>query len=218
MRYHTQKKRASARSTAGLTLVELLIVVVVISVVAALAIPALNAFRGGDRDLSVATATARLVNKTRDQARRRNRAYFISFNEFGQDEPTGTMEIREGKTNRCSMMVADAIGNSHFVEKVPFGITEVPGYNGKVERSVGLVAYRLTPDVEEVQTGPLEFCVGADGAIFQRTASAGAFNPIEDRLRIAVQRYEGGPGNWRREAPRRALEVTFAGGAQLVVQ
>lgn len=204
-----------ARSTGGFTMVELLMTVAIISVATVVAWPALSTFMSSKGEAGTATSVARMINKVRDQARRRNRAYVMRFTGFSGNEPGGLMEILEGNGPSCnSVQVALAV-NTRLIEAVPHGQTDMGAYVGYVEKMVGLSGW-FAPEVDGLRDDVLELCSAPDGSITWR-ADGGVSQPIAGRLRIQVQRFEG-EGDWHAEGPARGVEVTFAGGAQMAVR
>lgn len=207
-------RRAGRR---GFTLVELMVTVSIISVATVIAWPALSSFMGNKGDAATATAVARMINKVRDQARRRNRAHFIQFREFSQDAPTGQMVVREGKSTSCAALVNDVGNNSRLLETIPFGGTDPLDYKGNVEPRVGLAGWMSPEEGADRRTESLELCASPDGALTWRPAGNGVLTPIAGHLRVAVQRFNN-EAAWETEGPPRGVEITFAGGAQMAVK
>ncbi len=202
------------RASAGFTLIELLMVVAIVTVATVVAWPTLSTFMGRSGEAGTATAAARLFNRVRDQARRRNRAYLVRFDDFSQVEPTGTMRLIEGSTGSCRALHA-APGGGQELQIVPYGQTPQGNYDGHVEKKVGLRGW-VAPGEEALRAATLDVCVQPDGsATWQQ--SGGTPVPIAGALRVLVQRFNFEGGGWRIEGPPRGVEMTFAGGARMGV-
>lgn len=198
---------------------ELLIVVVMIMVMTLLAYPSLKSFSARNSDTNVATAVANMLNKVRDQSRRRNRAYAVVFDVFGvdNDAPRGRMIIREGDSDSCRRTFADINGNSRPIERVPYGQTVEEDWVGEKVGIVGLYGW-VEPggNLRAPKRTRLELCASPDGSMLR--VNNGIPAAITGRLRVGIQRYiERLDGGWRNEGPPRSVELTFAGGARLWV-
>ena len=76
-------------------------VVVVIMIITMLAYPSLKSFSGRNSDASAATRIIRRVNRARDQARRRHRAYLVDFALMLADQPGGRVDFYEARSGSC---------------------------------------------------------------------------------------------------------------------
>ncbi|MCA9541943.1 MAG: prepilin-type N-terminal cleavage/methylation domain-containing protein [Myxococcales bacterium] len=199
----------------GFTLSELLLVIVIIGLITLIAYPAMKSFSGRNDDAGAATWLAQLVNKTRDQAQRQNRAYLIDFPIFLAGEPGGRMDIFESTSNSCTV-TAGALDNEDaldLIEAVPFGRTDIEQYFGPREELVGLSEWALGAATSRER---LRLCFSPSGAA-SRIAGQAA-EPIGGDLELRVQRFEGGDnGPFTPVGPPRRVQITFAGGARMRV-
>lgn len=192
----------------GFTMVEMLLVIVIIGLITVVAFPALSTFSIRNDDASAATKVSRLINRVKDQARRRNRAYIMRFDTMDGEQPRGRMSVRETTSTSCSLSDFDA---ARPLKQVPFGSTPVPDYRGERTENVGLIGWRQ--DEEEIGTGDLTLCASPSGALAVG-AGPGAV-PLAGQLELHVQLFDLGSGNWRRMGPPRVVEMTYAGNARL---
>jgi prepilin-type N-terminal cleavage/methylation domain-containing protein len=88
----------SRRREAGLTLLELMIVVTIIAVVAAAAAPTIGASFGERRSNETALDIVRLARRGRSEAVGYGRAYLLRFDAGGN----GAFELYRGDSNRCN--------------------------------------------------------------------------------------------------------------------
>lgn len=197
------------RVARGFTLVELLLVIVIMGIIALVAYPALVSFQARDRDASAATALSRLINRTADQARRRNRAYLVQIIEHSAAEPLGRVVIRESSRPSCSLTTLDA---TRILQTVPFGATDEPDFKGDQEVDVGLAGWRRNGGAE-VSPDDITLCIGPNGAL--AVGFGPDAEPLSGRLEVLVQRFELSGGDWVASGPARTVEMTYAGGARL---
>ncbi len=197
------------------TLVEMLLVVAMIMLLTLLAYPSLRTFSARNADTGVASDIARLLNKARDQSRRRNRAYVMEFRDFGNASPVGRLVIREGHTSSCQASVVDLNSNSRLIKTVPFGQTPQGSFVGHVTLNVGLMGWVAAGEnLNQVSRNALSFCFTPDGAMHK--VNERAVSLLSGRPRVLVQRFaEEFEGGWIREGPPRTVEFSFAGGARL---
>ena len=203
-----------SRGQVGFTLVELMMVVAVISVATVVAWPTLSSFMDKNADAGAATSVSRLINRVRDQAQRRNRAYLLRFSGFSGNAPGGQVGVVEGNGTSCSRL-SDRPDDGRVLETVPFGQTPQGDYNGHVEKKVGLLAWS-PPGVDGLRQDALDLCVGPDGST-QWLQAGGVPQPIGGQVEMRFQHFTLENGNWAREGPARTVQVTFAGGAQMGV-
>jgi prepilin-type N-terminal cleavage/methylation domain-containing protein len=213
------RHRPYALRSAGFTLVEMLMVVVILLVLTLVAYPALSTFTARDSGLQSASATARLINKVRATARQQNLAYVVTFTGFSAAQPLGVVEIRRGNSNSCAAVTANVANNSVLVKRSLFG-QQPPPDNTPVNDSsdtvsqVGLSGWLQSSDAvgAQLRNNNLVLCVKTDGALIDAATLA----PLAGVTRLKVQRFEGVPGGgWRQAEPARTLDLTFAGQTHL---
>ena len=130
--------------TRGYTIGEMLMVLVIIGILTYVAVPAMGTFTDSNLDLSAATRITHTINRAKDQARRRNRAYVIDFVLMVSDAPGGRIDILETPGTSChraSESVFDE-GGARIVHSLPVGGSDAPDYKGPNEKNVGLVGWR----------------------------------------------------------------------------
>ncbi|MCA9524781.1 MAG: type II secretion system protein [Myxococcales bacterium] len=197
------------RRVRGFSMVEVLLVTVLMGIIAALAYPALRTFSGRDADANAATSVARLVNRVKDQARRRNRAYVIQLTQLAVNRPQGLVTIRESSRSSCMLTV---LAQTRVLQQVPYGQVVIPDYGGDQETEVGLFGWTLD-DGANVAQGDLTLCVSPNGALAIDIGDAAV--ALSGRLDLLVQRFAPAGGAWTLEGPPRRVELTYGGGARL---
>ncbi len=199
---------------AGFTLIELLLVVVTIMLLSLLAYPSLKSFNASNADTDVASAIANTINKVRDQARRRNRAYAVTLRDFNGATPNGRMVIREGSSSSCRETFADLAANSREIERIPYGQAVEEDYPGKTVLFVGASGWAApNGSVANPTRTPFELCASPDGALLR--VANGVPVALTGRYQVVVQRFIAQEDGWAREGPLRTVELTFNSGARL---
>jgi|LauGreDrversion4_2_1035121.scaffolds.fasta_scaffold475561_1 prepilin-type N-terminal cleavage/methylation domain-containing protein len=193
----------------GYTLTELLFVVLIIGVITTLAYPSMQSITHRQNDLDAALRLRDLINKTRDQAAQRHRAYGITLRDLKKTEPGGVLEVWEATSNACERL-ADAAARSLVTEE-PFGRAVVAGQGAPRASKVGVVGWRLGLR-GDLDLNPLRLCVSPSGAV--RAFDGVGYAPLVGVLHLAVQPFMG-EGDWTPFGPPRFVEVTFSSGARL---
>ena len=170
----------------GYTIGEMLMVLVIIGILTYVAVPAMSTFTASNLDLSAATRMTHTINRAKDQARRRNRAYVVDFVLLVADGPGGRIDILETlgtSCHRASENVFDE-GGSTLVHSLPVGGSDAPDYKGPNEKNVGLVGWRL--DDGAYSTRRVRLCIGPDGATSVIRAR-GSSEPLAGRFEFFLQ-------------------------------
>ena len=68
-------------------------------------------FRGSNDDASAAARISRTINRARDQARRRNRAYVVDFALMVANRPGGRIDFYESKSASCNVSIDNVVAN-----------------------------------------------------------------------------------------------------------
>jgi len=89
------------RRTAGFSLIELMIVIAIIGLVAALAAPAISTAMAERRAGQAAIDVVRLGRRARAETMAFGRAHLIRFNNFGSTGSDGSMRLWRGRTSSC---------------------------------------------------------------------------------------------------------------------
>jgi len=191
------------------TITELLFVVLIIGVITTLAYPSMRSITHRQQDLDAALALRDLLNKTRDQAALRHRAYGVTLRDLKGAEPGGVVEVWEATSNACDAL-SDAATRSLVLEE-PFGRAAVAGRPAPRADKVGVAGWRrgLRGDLDLT---PLRLCLSPGGAV--RVFDGVGYSPLAGPLHIAVQPFMG-DGDWRPFGPPRVVELTFSAGARL---
>ena len=223
MTRHAERQRSNRCK--GFTIAELLGVVAIIGLVLFLGVPLINNFSARDNDGGAATRLTHNFNLTKDQARRRNRAYIVDF-EFGLDTVGGLMTVSESGRSSCRATIEERKAGNTVVEIISefaFGIGGIAAweqrnlgrtYRGSVERHVGLTGWSRNGGL--VGANALSLCINPDGALSVIVDQA--IEPLSGRLNLQVQKFALSDGNYVRQGPHRDVELSFAGPARMVLR
>lgn len=201
----------------GFTLYELVGVVAVVTIVAMIAYPSMQSFVGRNDDASAATRISRTINRARDQARRRNRAYVVDFALMVANRPGGRIDFYESKSASCRVSIDNVVANRRtqytLSESLPVGGTEVDEYSGPNEELVGIRGWRVGTGA--ITSQRVRLCLAPDGST--SIAEGATPQPLPDGFQVLVQRY--GAGHLGQPVgPMRRIQMTFAGPARLAVK
>lgn len=192
----------------GFTLLELLLTVVLVGIITTLAVPAMKSVTRRSEGHEIAAQLAHLINMSRDQATRRNKAYHMILNEFNAAMPSGVIVISEAPANTCQSIL-DRPDLVRRLESKPFGLTTLAETEPSIRPFVGLAGWNR--DHEGWQYSALELCVNPKGGMFVKW---GAFyTELTGMLALGVQQYFSDP--LRPLGPPLTVELTFSSGAKV---
>lgn len=205
------------RRPRGVTLVELLVVVVLLIVLSVVAYPSLRSFADRDKEAGAVTFASRLINRVKAQAKQRNRAYLMQFSLFGNGAPQGLIQVREGNSPSCRTVSQDP-GQARVIQSCALGNTPADnfGCEASQEETVGLLD--VFPGSAQ-QGGLVTLCVKPDGAIldsFTLRPYAAFEGGRAGSLVIRFQRFQTVEGGL--VGPPRRLMVPFAGPARMELE
>jgi hypothetical protein len=140
------------------------------------------------------------------------------FSSFSGDRPQGWVEVREGTGPSCVRSAGDIVANTRLLRRFLYGGQQPPGGDLTVNDTnetiddVGLDGW-MPPDgnLANLRRNDLVLCIKTDGAVID----GATLLPLTGRVRLMVQRFEGGDQGWRKTEPGRAVDLTFGGQAHL---
>lgn len=144
------------RSREGFTVLELMIVLVIIGVGAALAAPGIGSAISDSRAADVAVDLMRLGREARSEPLTNGRAHVLHY-EAGA-EGTGRLELYRGTNNGCNTQVWDLAAEDRIDEVV------ADDYNPDASHTI-----RVTSDAQ------VDLCYQPNGAVMVRAAGGGRF-------------------------------------------
>ncbi len=200
------------RGERAFTLYELLGVLVVIAILTMVAYPSIKKLSNPNKDASVAGEIAQLFNRSKDQARKRNRAYLFSFSNFSKEQPRGTLDIREANNPSCRKSAVDVANLSKSIRRVPFGAETFEDENvGEIQAEdpeIGLLEWEDEEDT--VSSQPLLLCISPKGSTWR--VVEGVPKPVE-RVSLLLQHFATAKGP--PEGLPRRVDFRFGAGARL---
>ncbi len=189
------------------SMTEALFVVLLIGLTSVIAFPTYDAFVSKHKDYDISSQIANLLNRTKEQAQRRTRAYKIDIESMNNGAASGLIRISESYKSSCDSIV-ERPNEVSIVWNEPFGNTVID--NRKSSRTdVGIRGFRMGRIGGFVQQ-PLTLCVGIDGAFYWLNANK--FTPVSGVLQIAIQQFT--PES-QISGPPRLVDISFGGGASV---
>ena len=201
---------ADRHHSSAFTIMELLLVVVLIGIVTTLAVPSMRSVVRRHQDLDVASNIATTINKIRDQATRRNKAYQVIVSEMNAATPQGRISVFEASGSGCQSLIARP-AQVHAVDSFPFGMSGGDQERPIKDKNVGILGWRIGVEQafnEDEQT----YCFSSNGALYK--FNGGTYTPVSGVLNLAVQSFIGDRA-WSPFGPPIIIELSFSSGAQL---
>lgn len=206
------KSFVKLRSQRGFTIVEVLLILVLIGVITTLSMPSMRSLMSQSSDLKAATRLLHILNQTRNQSTRRNRAYRVEIRGWGGQQPQGQLSILEAPRNTCASLV-DQQNRVVEIDRFAFGQSQVQAEQSAPQPEVGLLGWKRSLEQDALLEDPLFLCISSSGAIFLQEGDV--FTPLYGTLSFYVQRFRGGGGNWSVSTPPQQVHLQFSSGAQL---
>jgi type II secretory pathway pseudopilin PulG len=201
-------KRRHPKSTSAFTMNELLVVLMLLMFVSTMAFPSYQAMMKRGKDWDIATELTHFINRTKEQAQRRTRAYQIELDQFNQGTPSGILRIYENATSSCDRII-ETPADVSLIKSEPFGQTQVD--NRKSRRpEIGLSGWRQGR-VGAFAPQPLRICVGIDGAFF--ILKGNRFVPLASLVQISIQAFD--IDQLAVSGPPRIIDISYGSGAIL---
>jgi type IV fimbrial biogenesis protein FimT len=182
-------KRVGGRRTAGFTLLEIMVVVIMVGVIAALGIPSIAAQLRDRRTNQAAHEVALLYRQARSLAMGRGGAVLVRFD----GAAGGRIEVREAideQTGRCVNLPATSCGTANWDAAATKSNRLIAAFdvsNSGVYSSVKMAFFQA--DGTGAGTS-VDVCFSPLGRPFRRLAFLGAFTPMNDVPYIQVNRVD----------------------------
>jgi len=173
----------------GVTILELMIVVAIVSIVVAIAVPALQIFVNPQQEKSAVNRALDAFSFARAKAKRLNRAILVDVSGFDEQRPKGAIELFQGTSGNCTLTAQRREAGElemQPVRRVPFGSSLRNGYQGDIEERIGLSKWQHNGGIES--NAPITLCLSPEGGIHQ--VSGGAASPLVGELIIYLQVFD----------------------------
>lgn len=205
----SRKGRNRARVAAGFTLLEMLIVVSIIGISAALAAPAIQGAMMERRNNEAALELVRMVRRARSSAMASGRSHVLRFDSPG---PAGRYRVFEGLSSGCNSgandwgarIGSDCAAGSACVDQMDLSHNRWDLGSGEIRSSMDL--------------GDLvDICFESRGTMLWRTSGAGRFSSVtvgDGGLVATFTRYQSGAAT----GVERHTVIPFGGDARLLLR
>ncbi len=201
-------KTLNKKHSVAFTMTELLVVLMLLMFVSTMAFPSYQALMKRGRDWDIATDMTNLINRTKEQAQRRTRAYQIELDQFNQASPSGIIRIYENATSSCDRII-ETPADVSLIKSEPFGQSQVD--NRKSRRpEIGLSGWRQGR-IGAFAAQTLKICVGIDGAFF--ILKGNRFVPMASLVQISIQAFD--IDQLAVSGPPRIIDLSYGSGAIL---
>ena len=193
-----------------MTIVELMFVVLIISIIVVIAVPALQVFVSPQQEASAMNRAIDAFAFARAKSKRLNRAVLVDVKGFSQQNPKGSIELFQGTSGNCTLTAQRREAGEldmQPVRRIPFGDAQRGNYQGDVEANVGLSKWQHNDGIESNAT--LTLCLSPEGGIHQVLGSAAT--PLNGEILIYVQVFDQAIEGLSPKGPPLKLAVHFSG-------
>ncbi len=197
----------------GLTLLELMMVVVIISVVVALAVPAIQTYKGPQEQRAAVRRVLDVFAFGRAQSKRLNRAILIDVSGFDAARPDGELELFQDVGGNCSLAAERRSNGGNGIQsirRVPFGSSPRLGYQGDIELKVGLKNW--SHDTSVLSGNDFTLCLSPDGSIHRVIDDIA--EPLLGELSVFIQAFDEAREGLSPRGPPVRIAINFSGGVR----
>ena len=194
----------------GLSLLELMMVVVIISIVVALAVPAIQTYKGPQEQREAVRRVLDVFAFGRAQAKRLNRAILVDVSDFDIARPGGVVELFQDVGGNCALAADRRInGGDELVRirRVPFGTAPRLGYQGDIELRVGLKHW--SHETAILSGNDFTLCLSPDGSIHRVIDDIA--EPLLGELSLYVQSFDEAREGLSPRGPAVRIAINFSG-------
>ncbi len=194
----------------GLSLLELMMVVVIISIVVALAVPAIQTYKEPQEQREAIRRVLDVFAFGRAQAKRLNRAILVDVSDFDTARPRGVVALYQDIGGNCTLAVDRRInggGELDRIRRVPFGSAPRLGYQGDIELKVGLKNWSHGTAV--LSGNDLTLCLSPDGSIHRVIDDIA--EPLLGELSLYVQAFDEAREGLSPRGPAVRVAINFSG-------